>query len=214
MTPTRTPTNTPNASDLIFADGFESGNFSAWTSASTGAGDLSVTASAALVGSRGMQVTINDTTAMYTVDDKPNAEPHYRARFYFDPNSLSMMDGNTHYILSGYDTSSVFNVEFRFSGGSYQIRLRQQNDSQGTLSTAFGTIGDAPHFIEIEWLAATAAGANNGSVTLWIDGVQTGSLTGLDNDTRRIEQVQLGAVSGIDSGTLGTYYLDAFESRK
>jgi hypothetical protein len=26
--------------------------------------------------------------------------------------------------------------------------------------------------------------------------------------------VQLGAVSGIDAGTLGTYYMDAFESRR
>ena len=57
--------------------------------------------------------------------------------------------------------------------------------------------------------AASAAGA-----TLWIDGVQSGSLSGVDNDTRRIDHVALGAVSGIDAGTLGTYYLDAFESRR
>ena len=211
---TRTPTNTPNASDLIFADGFESGSFSAWSSASTGGGDLSVTSSAALVGSNGMRVTINDATALYTVDDTPNAEPHYRARFYFDPNSISMADGSSHYILIGYDANPVFNVDFRFSGGSYQVRLRQQNDSQSTLSTAWGNISDASHFIELDWWAATSSGANNGGVTLWVDGVQTGSLSGLDNDTRRIDQVRFGAVTGIDSSTSGSYYLDAFESRK
>ena len=214
ITPTRTPTNTPNVSDLIFADGFESGSFSAWSSASTGAGDLSVTASAALIGSNGMRVVINDTTAMYTVDDTPATEARYRARFYFDPNSISMTDGNAHYIFVGYDTAAVFNMDFRFFGGSYQIRLRQQNDGLATTSTAWVTISDAPHFIEMDWRAATAAGANNGGVTLWVDGVQTGSLSGLDNDTRRIGQVRLGAVSGIDAGTLGTCYLDAFESRQ
>ena len=213
ITPTQTPTNTPNALDPIFADGFESGSFSAWSSVNTGAGDLSVTGSAALVGSNGMQAVINDTTAMYTVDDSPNAEPRYRASFYFDPNSISMVDGNAHYILIGYDTVAVFNMDFRFFGGTYQIRLRQQNDSQGTQSTAWATISDASHFIEMEWWAATA-GANDGGVTLWMDGVQIGSLSGLDNDTRRIESVRLGAVSGIDAGTLGTYYLDAFESRR
>ena len=214
-TPLVPPTFTATAlPDLIFTDGFESGSFSAWSSASTGAGDLSVTTSAALVGSNGMQVVINDTTNMYTVDDTPNAETRYRARFYFDPNSLSMADGNAHYILIAYDTTAVFNMDFRIFSGSYQIRLRQQNDSQTTSSTAWVTISDAPHFIEMDWWAATAAGANNGGVTLWIDGVQAGSLSGLDNDTRRIEQVRFGAVSGIDVSTLGTYYLDAFESRR
>jgi len=179
-----------------------------------GAGDLSVTASAALVGSKGMQAVINDTTIMYTLDDTPDAEPRYRARFYFDPNSVTMTDGNSHYIFIGYDAGAVFNLDFRFFGGRYQIRLREQNDNQATQSTAWVTISDAPHFIEMEWRAATAAGANNGSVTLWLDGVQAGTLTGLDNETRRIERVQLGAVSGVDAGTLGTYYLDAFVSRR
>ncbi len=35
-----------------------------------------------------------------------------------------------------------------------------------------------------------------------------------DNDTRRIDRVRLGAVAGIDTGTRGTYYFDAFESRR
>ena len=142
------------------------------------------------------------------------AKWHYRARFYFDHNSLTMTDGNAQYIFSGYDTSSVFQVDFRFSGGNYQIRLRQYNDSSGVTSTAWVTISDAPHFIEMEWWAASAAGVNDGGVTLWMDGVQSATLTGVDNDTRRIEYVRLGAVSGIDAGTLGTYYLDAFESRR
>jgi hypothetical protein len=65
----------------------------------------------------------------------------------------------------------------------------------------------------VDWRTSTAAGANNGGLTLWIDGVQQANLTGVDNDTRRIERVRLGAVAGIDTGTRGTYYFDAFESR-
>jgi hypothetical protein len=151
---------------------------------------------------------------MYVVDDTPNAETHYRARFYFDPNSITMTDGNAQYIFSGQDATVAFQVDFRISGGSYQIRLRQYNDAGGVTSTNWVTISDAPHSIELEWWAATAAGANNGGITLWVDGVQSGGLTGVANDTRRIESVQLGAVSGIDAGTLGTYYMDAFESRR
>ena len=215
-TPTETPTVTPTAavSDLIFADGFENGSFSAWSSVNNGGGDLSVNASAALVGSNGMQVVVNDTTTIYTTDNTPNAEPHYRARFYFDPNSISMTDGNAHYIFMGYDASAVFNMDFRISGGNYQIRLRTLDDSQVAQSTAWVTISDAPHSIEMEWLAASAIGANNGGANLWIDNVQSGSVSGMDNDTRRIDSVRLGAVAGVKAGTLGTYYIDAFESRR
>ncbi len=217
--PTNTPTETPMVtpipavSDLILADGFEGGSFSAWSSANTGTGGLSVSPLAALVDSNGMQVVINGITNIYTTDNTPNAEPHYRARFYFDPNSISMADGNAHYIFMGYDTSAVFNIDFRFSGGNYQIRLRTLDDSQVAQSTAFVPISDAAHFIEMEWWAASAAGANNGGVNLWIDDVLRGSVTSVDNDTRRIDSARLGAVAGIKAGTLGTYYLDAFESR-
>ena len=50
--------------------------------------------------------------------------------------------------------------------------------------------------------------------TLWIDGVQKVSQTTVDNDTRRIDRVKLGVVSGNDTGTRGTEYFDAFESRR
>jgi len=36
----------------------------------------------------------------------------------------------------------------------------------------------------------------------------------MDNDTRRIDRVRLGAITGIDAGTRGTYYFDAFMSRR
>jgi hypothetical protein len=75
-------------------------------------------------------------------------------------------------------------------------------------------ITDSPHFIEMDWRAATSAGANNGGLTLWIDGIQQADLTSVDNDTRRIDRVRLGAIAGIDTRTRGTYYFDAFESRR
>ncbi len=93
--------------DLIFADGFESGNLSAWTSSTTDNGNLSVSAAAALVGSQGMQALINDNNAISVTDDSPSTEPRYRARFYFDPNSITMTNGNTHYIFYGLTGTST-----------------------------------------------------------------------------------------------------------
>ncbi|HJS18589.1 MAG TPA: hypothetical protein VJ785_07560 [Anaerolineales bacterium] len=39
-------------------------------------------------------------------------------------------------------------------------------------------------------------------------------ITGIDNDTRRIDRLRLGSTADLDSGTSGTYYFDAFESRR
>ena len=216
-TPTRTPTLTPTAvSDLIFADGFEGGNLLAWSSSVTGGGDLSVNTGAALGGVYGLRALINDNSAIYVVDDTPAAETRYRARFYFDPNSISMSNGNAHYIFYGYSGTSVVatRIEFRRSSGVYQVRAQIRNNGSTFLTTGYVTISDAPHFLEIDWRASTAPGASNGGLTFWVDGVQAGSITGVDNDTRRIDAVWLGAVGGIDSGTRGTEFFDSFESRR
>jgi hypothetical protein len=193
-----------------------SGNLLAWSSSTTGGGDLSASTAAALVGNYGMQAVINDNTSIYVTDQQPNAETRYRARFYFDPNSITMANNNAHYIFYGYSGTStvVLRIEFRYYNASYQLRAAMVNDSTTWINSSWFTIGDAPHFLELDWRASTAAGANNGYLTFWIDGVQRANLTGRDNDTRRIDSVRLGAVAGIDNRTRGTYYFDAFESRR
>jgi hypothetical protein len=211
---TPTVTNTPSAADLIFADSFESGNLTAWTSNTTGGGDLSVSSAAALVGTQGLQALINDTTALYVTDDTPNAEARYRVRFYFDPNTITMTSGDTHFIFKGFTSTGAeaIRVEFRFSSGLYQIRASLSNNSATWVLSNWFTISDAPHPIELDWRAATGAGATDGGMTVWIDGIQQTDLTGVPNDTVRIDRGRLGALAGIDTGTLGTEYFDAFVS--
>jgi hypothetical protein len=202
--------------DLIFADGFESGSFSAWSASKTGVGDLSVTSTAALLGTFGMQGVINDNTSIFVTDSRPSAESRYRARSYFDPNSIPMATNDRHYIFHGRNAAGarVLRVEFRWTGTQYEIRAALAQDTTSFTSTAWFAISDAPHPIELDWQASTAPGANNGSLTLWIDGLQRASLTGVDNDTRRVDDVRLGAVAGIDTGTRRTYYFDDFASRR
>ena len=94
------------------------------------------------------------------------------------------------------------------------MRAALRNDASTWTNTNWFTITNDSHFIELDWRAATAAGANNGGLTFWIDGVQRANLTTMDNDTRRIDRVRLGAITGIDAGTRGTYYFDAFISQR
>jgi hypothetical protein len=225
-TPTAGPTNTPlpptatptaiSSSDLILADGFESGTLSAWSVSITDGGDLRVSTAAALVGAQGLGAVLDDNRSIFVTDDLPNAETSYRARFYFDPNTIRMSNGDLHNLLHGYTGSStqVLRLQFRFANGGYQLRAGLRNDGSSWMNTAWFPIADAPQAVELYWRTSSGSGANNGGLTLWIDGVQRGNLSGVANNTRRIDRVRLGAVSGIDNGTRGTYYFDAFESRR
>ena len=186
---TATPTSTPPVTELIFADSFEAGNLSAWSASTTDGGDLSVSAVAALNGNWGMQTLLDDTKAIYVTDDPPNAEPRYRARFYFDPNGLAMGNNKAHYLFYGYSGAKkvVLRIELGRFGTTYQLRAALLNDGSTWSSTAWFIISDTPHVVELDWQAATAAGANNGGLTFWLDNVQRAQITGIDNDKRRID---------------------------
>jgi hypothetical protein len=177
---------------------------------------LSATTAARLVGSYGMQILVDDNNGRYVTDDSPSTESRYRARFYLDPNSISMAKNDTHYVFTALNASGtvVLRIELRRGNNGYQIQAGVADDAAVFTTTSYFSISDAPHAIEIDWRAATAAGANNGVLTLWIDGVQRSNLTTIDNDTRRVDSARLGAVSGVDTDTRGTYYLDAFVSRR
>ena len=200
---------------LIFKDGFETCNLSVWSSSVTDGGDLSA-GSPGLVGSCSMRALLDDNNAIYVTSEHPDAETRYIASFYFDPNSLTMVNGDVHTIFGGYSGTStlVLRLQFRRSSGLYQVQAALLHDNSTWNTSSWFTITDAPHQIALDWRAANAAGANNGGLTLWIDGVQKADKTAADNDTWRIDRVQLGGVAGIDTGTRGTYYFDEFESSR
>lgn len=206
----------PARPDDLFADSFESGDLSAWSASATDSGDLSVTAQAALSGAYGMQAVIDNNTGIYVTDWKPFEGTRYRARFYFDPNSITMASGNAHYLFYALNRDGVVvaRIELQYASSSYQVRAAAVNDASAWSTTAWTVIGDAPHSLEIDWQASAAAGANNGALAFWVDGVQKGSFSNIDNDTRRVDKAQFGAVAGIDTATRGTYYFDGFVSRR
>lgn len=181
----------------------------------TDAGDLAISSAAALVDQRGLGALIDDRRVIYVSDASPISENHYRARFYFDPNSLKM-SSTALVIFYGYTGSStqVLRVELRYSSSSFQVRTGLRTDGNTWTYTNWMSITNAVHFLELDWRAATTAGANNGQLAFWIDGVQAGNVTGIDNDKRRIDQVNLGILAGVESATRGTLYFDAFESRR
>jgi hypothetical protein len=141
-------------------------------------------------------------------DNSPVAEARFRARFYFDPNSISMASGSYVYLLQGHDAANKVTlfIQFYRSSTAYQLRARvYDNGLANYVNTPYVTITDAVHVVEVDW-------GNDGHLTLWIDGVQAGSLTGINNSGIVMESVRLGAP--YQSGTTsGTFFLDNYESR-
>ena len=64
------------------------------------------------------------------------------------------------------------------------------------------------HHLRLAW----RAGAGDGSLSLTLDGASAGELTGIDNDTRRVDVIDWGVVGGILDAAGGSIDLDAFAS--
>jgi hypothetical protein len=210
--------NDDEPADLLFKDGFESGDLLRWSSSHNVGGRLAVTAAAVLDGSFGLSANVTDTNALYVQDDTPAAEPRYRARFLFDPNGFLPGPGTgstTVRVFNAFQGTStrIITIVLRRRQGQYAVQAQAVLDSGTVVSTAFANITDAPHAVEFDWRRASAAGANDGSLQLWIDGAAVATLGGLDNDTTRIDMARLGP-QNLQSGASGTLFFDRFESRR
>jgi hypothetical protein len=75
------------------------------------------------------------------------------------------------------------------------------------VNTSYFPITNAVHVIEVDW-------GNDGLLTFWIDGVQKANLTGINNSLYSVETLRLGAPTMTITGTSGSFYIDAFESRR
>ena len=170
-----------------------------------------MSSSAAIIGSFGLRAIINSNDPIYVQDDTPNSERHYYASFYFAPNSISMRERDNFVLFRGTGLSTVFQLNLSFISGAYRLTISTLDDANiwrgGEL-----VINDAPHFIEIDWRAASSDGANDGYVILSIDAVQQVVIPGLNNDTLMIDNIRLGAVQGIHKNTRGSIHFDEFQS--
>ena len=207
------------ATDLVSKDGFESGGTGVWSSANTDGGDLSVQPAAALHGTVGLAAQVDDTAALFVVDESPNDEFRYRARFRLDPNGFDPGEANGKLrvrVFMAFEedpTLRLVTLVLRRIGGQYSLMGRVRLDDGTRVQTGFFDITDAMHMVEIDWKWSEGSDANNGSFTLWIDEVPVSMLTGLDTSASLVDFVRLGAMT-VKPGANGTLYFDDFESRR
>jgi len=208
------------ADDLIFADGFERGDFSLWSSASTGGGDLSVSPTAGMGSTaKGMSALVNDTGGLYVEDDLPANENELRARFYLDPHDFDPGESAGHFRTRVYvlfeeaPVRRLVALVLKRQGGAYGLMARARLDDNSFAQTQFFGLAAGPHAVEVHWRRSSTADANDGLLELWLDGAAVASLAGLDNNRSSADFARLGALS-VKGGAAGTFYVDEYESRR
>ena len=146
------------------------------------------------------------------VDENPNSETSYHARFDINTDALTPSVGEELVILDGMsaDDTVQFMVVLTNNAG-HLIKLSARNGGSFA-SIPFQPLSAGFNDIEIEWLAGDIP--NSSQIVLSINGVDAPAVTNLDNMTGRIDKVRFGLIdSDLDPiGTTGSFFLDEFAS--
>jgi subtilisin family serine protease len=204
-TATATPTATP--SDVILADGFESGNLSAWTSTGGTAGRLSVVTTAKQAGTYGLQAAISSGASGYVVNNFSNNEASYHAFLFQSAWRHDQLHGAGYLCWLDASSQVVFRIQLRRNSGTYQIRAVISRQG-GTTNTNWYTISNAYHPIEIAWQSGSSA-----SFSLYLDGSLKQTAANLNTGAYTLRSVRLGPSAGL-SGSPGSEYFDGFVSTR
>ena len=206
--------------DLIFRDGFESGDLSAWSGNANDSGDLTVHVDAAQAGTlTGLRGVVDDVAPLYVQDDTPDGEPRYRARFWIDPNGFDPGEAEAHrrtrvfIAFTEAPSRRVAAIVLRRQFGIYGLMARARLDDNSQADAGFFLISDAPHAVELDLRPASGPDAQDGSLELFIDGISMGQQSGLDNSLAAVDFVRMGALSA-KSGAFGIVHWDQFEARR
>lgn len=181
------------------------------------AGTLNVTNGAMYVGSYGLEIVVDDLSPTYVQDNTPADETRYRVRFYVRLTPLAMAATDEFDLFTAFaaDMTPVVRLTVYHDGTDRRLRFTAREDSGIDTSFTSGIVlADGWRTVEIDWQAATAVAANDGLLGLWVDGHPQTGLSGLDNDTMSVDTVRWGAIDLLDAGTGGSFFLDAFESRR
>ncbi|HEX2698253.1 MAG TPA: hypothetical protein VHM28_11135, partial [Anaerolineales bacterium] len=209
-----------------FKDDFEDATLSTWSSVVQGGPtspdiwNVWKSGFTPVLGNYSLLVEINDNNDTYVQNNLSSGQSSYRARFYFNPNSIALYDdghgGGDSLVLFNGNTSSgsVLKVTLHRSNGVYQVR-ESFKDNNGTWQDGdWYTIANKWNVIEVDWQAGTS-----GTLGFWLNGIFKQVIGPVDNSGQQLTQARLGAmnvsiqgVSG-DGGPKLQILFDAFESR-
>lgn len=187
----------------------------------TGVEDLAANATAAMVGTYGMEYTMNDVSDHYgTLGASLSVltGDELRIRWYFDPNSVSYPDANDWYHLrvSADGTYSGITLLTRVrvgwnTGTGFFLNCQVKDDADTTLGLTVTDFSDAEHYLEIYVKRESSDGGADGEFRAWIDEVEiAGAITNLENYNLfpTYDFFDIGGVSSVDATPSGSVYID------
>jgi hypothetical protein len=193
----------------LAADGFEGGQIGDEWRVPSG---FSATAAAALDGSSGLEVRVDEATQLMKVPT-PTQNGRYGLRFRFDPNTVNFSAGGQLLLFEALAAKGGRSIALLLEAGhsGYRLRALSEDDGGSVLFTPLLPLSDGPHTLSVDWHRAAGEGAPTGSLRLWIDGALAGELTGLTNAGQEIVEAYLGALL-LEGAADGTVYFDQFEA--
>lgn len=161
----------------------------------------------------------------FVEDTTPASESRYVARFYVNLDSMSLPSSEAFDHFAGYDVLGRLQVRVGMKHnammGENRLYAEIRRDDGTFLSTENMNelaVASGWRAVEVDWTAASAPGANDGSVTLCVDdnGSRTSCIqiaSGVDNDQGTVDFVRWGA-QDVDATTSGSLDMDDFDSRR
>ena len=176
--------------------------------------NMDVTGNAAIRGNFGLAVDVPGAgaDASGTFND-PNNENILTAECFLDTNNLNVAAGNSFSLIWSTGTGPLalpffFNIIFNVASPAvFNYIISARNDVPGTQTANILAVPAGLHLFRIEWAAATAPGANDGFINVYIDGVLEANIANIDNDQYDVDAIVFGSL-GVDAGTAGTIFLD------
>ena len=176
--------------------------------------NFEVTPEAALEGGWGGAFTVDGVgSEIYGVDHLPSAENTISIEFLLDINSLTMADADFFEVMRALSPGTggiAFLMLVIRTDPNYRISVQVKKDDGTNVLLTTTTISDQSVKVRLEWTAASAPGANDGTAELFFDDVSQTSTSTVDSDTHNITAIRMGAISNLAAGTSGTFYIDRY----
>jgi fibronectin type 3 domain-containing protein len=169
----------PSTAPPVFADGFESGDLSAWTSSS------GMTVQSALTHTGSFAAQANTTTgATYAKKTLPSGYTDAYSRVFFNLQSMSSQVN-----LLRHRTAADTSIAYVFVNTSGALGIRNDTTSTSLTSSTVVAPGSGWHELELH----TQINGSSGLLEVWLDGTRISALSSTANlGTTAIGRLQIG----------------------
>lgn len=199
----------------IQADGFETGDTSAWSGRQ---GPVAVVAPGLRGSSAALEVTVGgEGRASFVATNRPRREPTVSIGFTLLPNEVDLADRSVE-ILRLYAGKPVLRLLLegspRSPGYTLRLQVRRRGGAWGGVGAITHLAGNDEWPISVEYKAPSATGAADGFARFDANGLHVRQARNLDMDRLPVNRVVLGLPVGSPAITAGSFLVDDFEMHR